>query len=50
MQNYFSVVLVLSAWVIVKPERFEIGEVEEVSDLPEISDAVFAEVQFLGEG
>jgi len=48
MQNYLSVVLMLGTRIIVEPQGFEVGEFEQVSDLPEIGDAVFAEVEFLG--
>jgi len=48
MYNYLSIVLYLSTWIIMKPQGFKIGEVEEVSDLSQICDTIFSKIEFLG--
>lgn len=47
MNDYLSVVFLLCARVIVQPKWLQIGQLNEISDLTQIRNAVLSQIQFL---
>ena len=47
VDDYLSVVLVLSARVVIQPQGLEVRQLDEISDFAQISDTVLSQVQLL---